>query len=180
MATADILVAIDCDQIMADNPNGGSKDPNNPTWLDANKYFYMITKVSNVISGNAGGELNIGVDIGDNIRWREVSLSNDFENSPSFTNFREEQSGGANLITLPPTLVGGVSNGQPSLKQEPQPVNAGGPPWAASMQSTPYHFWQSTAQNTGKATYQWIFQILDTHGTSHGYFGWDPFITISD
>ncbi len=176
----DILVAIDAETIMANYPNGGGTEAK-PTLLDANKYFYMVVKTASVVSGNAGGELDVSANIGDVIRWREVSLSVNFEYGVAFAGFRAS-SGGAN-IQLPPSLIGGVSGQTVYQVKTPMPKQTSppnSPPWGDVDKDAPYHFWQSTAMAAGKVTYQWVFQIFDQAGTSKGYFGWDPFISISD
>jgi len=179
--TVDILVAIDCDQIIEDyggqdDAHKPSTEPLKPTQLsDPKKYIYMITKSSDVISGNAGDALNIKVKVGDVIRWRETSLTADFDSSTVFANF----------VGYTSANDGRISDPRPEVddKMEPQPVE-GAPPWKIAMKSTPYHYWQCEVKHKkegpdpGKVTYHWIFQIFDPDGKSLGYFAWDPWITI--
>lgn len=170
MATIDILCAIDA----ADLP-ALSQDRNNPT-QGLNPFVYMIVKDANAISGQAGPELNIRAVTGDNVRWRATSLDSNFDLSVVFYNFTASQ--GGNLLSSP-QLLGGVSGGIPFTINEMLPVQ-GIMPWSATNVSTPYDFYQSTVEQAGSVTYQWWFQVNDTHGGLIGYGMWDPFITISN
>jgi nematocidal protein AidA len=174
----DILCAIDTVDILNGYPNP-SQDSTTPTQITAN-LIYMIVQQGSAISGNGQGELNVAANIGDVIRWRELTLSNNFENSVQFYNFSVNTQ---DLITLPPTLVGGVqADGTLSTVQEAMPKQSpSAPPWLpTSVNNTPFHFWESTTESTGSVTYHWQFLIADGNGNVLGYFQWDPFITISE
>ena len=170
----DVLVAIDSDTILSVYGNGGSS-PSSPKPVD-NSYIYMIVAQDDALSGNAGGELNISASNGDNIRWRETTLSMNFNTSVVFAEFSTQQT---SLITSPELVGGFPPDGDVETELEPQPVQ-GTPPWSAKETSTPYHFWQATAESPGTVTYHWVFQIFNSDGTSAGYYSWDPFITITD
>lgn len=173
----DILCAIDAQTILENYPSP-SNDPNNPTSIN-NDLVYMTVKQGSAVTGNGTGELNVQATIGDSLRWRETTLSVNFENSVQFYNF---VSSSQNLITLPPDLVGGVqADGSLSTVDEAMPKHvSGAPPWLpTSVNPTPFHFWQSTTESQGSVTYHWQFLIADRTGTVLGYFQWDPFITIS-
>ncbi len=170
MATIDVLCAIDTEDLPA-----LSQDPNNPT-QGLNQFVYMIVNDANAISGQAGSELNISANIGDNVRWRGTSLSSNFVQSVVFYNFTSE---GGNLLSSP-ILLGGVSGGTPFTINEAMPVQ-GNMPWSTTNVSVPYAYYQSTIEATGKITYQWWFQVNNTsNGALVGYGMWDPFITISN
>ena len=62
----DVLVSIDTETILKKYPNI-SKNPAAPTMIDVN-YMYMVTNQNNVVSGQAGGELNLKAQVGDLIR----------------------------------------------------------------------------------------------------------------
>ena len=174
----DILCAIDAQTILEKYPNP-STNPAAPTVIN-NGLIYMTVKKDQALSGNGGGELKVGIHIGDNLRWREQTLSLNFEYSVQFYNF---VSSSQNLITLPPTLVGGVqADGTLSEKDTAMPKHvSGAPPWLpTSINDAPYHFWQSTAEAAGEVTYHWQFVIADDAGNVKGYFQWDPFIHIED
>jgi nematocidal protein AidA len=78
----DVLVSFDTETILKKYPNP-SKNPAAPTLIDW-RYVYMVTNQDNVISGQAGGELDLKAQVGDLIRWRETSLSLGFENQVVF------------------------------------------------------------------------------------------------
>jgi hypothetical protein len=171
MADIDILCAIDAGELPT-----LSQDSNNPTG-GLNNYVYMIVKSADAISGQAGPELNISANIGDNVRWRATSLDSNFGLSVVFYNFTASQ--GGNLLSSP-TLLGGVNNGTPYTVNEMMPVQ-GNMPWSTTNVAVPYDFYQSTVEGTGSVTYQWSFKVNKTNnGSLVGYGIWDPFITISN
>lgn len=170
MATIDILTAIDA----ADLP-ALSQNRNSPT-SGLNQYIYMIVKDAYAISGQAGPELNIRAVTGDNVRWRVTSLDSNFDLTVVFYNFTA--SAGGNLLSSP-QLLGGVANGTPYTVNEMMPIQ-GTMPWNTTNVATPYDFFQSTVEQAGSVTYQWWFQVNNTHGGLIGYGMWDPFITISN
>ncbi|WP_209311906.1 MULTISPECIES: AidA/PixA family protein [Bradyrhizobium] len=94
----DILVAFDTESILQKYSNP-SKRPDSPTLIDF-RHVYMITNQDNVISGQAGGELDLKAQVGDLIRWRETSLSLGFEKSVIFYRFIGKV--GNELISTPP------------------------------------------------------------------------------
>ncbi len=175
MSTIDILCAFDTAKILALNPTP-SKNSNSPTPITSDLLYMIVTKDSSV-SGNGTGDLRVKAAVGDQLRWREESLSNNFDTSVLFYNF---VSNGQNLITLPPTLVGGIqANGVVISTLEVQPNAAAAPPWlSAGAVQTPYHYWQTTTEAKGSVTYHWQFAISDSRGNLLGYFQWDPYITI--
>ncbi len=171
MATTDILTAIDVQSLPK-----LSQDKNSPT-EGLNAYIYMIVKNDKVISGQAGAELNIKASQGDVIRWRETSLSGNFDSSVMFYQF---VSNGGTLLQ-DPQLIGGVNNGTPYTIQGIDPIYKMTGPWDSTTVTYPYHYYQSTVMAQGKVTYHWRFQVNDTHsGALVGYGSWDPFITIGN
>ena len=168
----DILIAIDTDDLPQ-----LSQDINNPT-SGLNNFVYMIVKDSSAVSDQDGPELTISANIGDNVRWRAESLSNNFEYSVMLYNFQATQDSETLLST--PTLVGGVKNDHPYTINEIMGIQ--GPlPISGTNISTPYSFMQSTVEATGNVTYQWMFQVNKTNdGSLVGYGIWDPFIKISN
>ncbi len=178
MADIDILCAIDAETIMEQHPNGGGSTADSAVYA-GNENIYMVVKSGEAISGQAGAELNVRASIGDNVRWREVSLSVNFDYGVVFAAFTTS----TQLIQVPPSLIGGVAGSTVYHILTPMPVQTSPPntpPWSATSKDAPYHFWQSTVMATGSVTYHWVFQIFDDRGNSKGYFKWDPFITISD
>ncbi len=173
MATIDILCAINA----ADLPTL-SRDSTSPTG-GLNSYVYMIVRNESVISGQAGPELDIKANIGDNVRWRSTSLDASFDLSVVFYNFTATAGG---KLLSPPLLLGGVSsgsNGTAFTINEQMPVQ-GAMPWSATNVAVPYDYFQSTVESTGSVTYQWWFRVNHTDGGLVGYGMWDPFIQISN
>lgn len=178
MSTINVLVGIDCETIIA-NYTGGTES--SPTAV-SNSNFYMIVNQANALSGQAGGELNVAGNIGDNLRWRAESLSLNFDYDAVFVQF-VQTGGGSDLMTLPPQLIGGAKSGGGAFtKNAPLPLNStgGGDVFSTENVDQPYYFYQSTLESTGKVTYHWVVQIFDSSGNSLGYFQWDPYITISN
>ncbi|MBS9440327.1 hypothetical protein EAE89_00805 [Photorhabdus heterorhabditis] len=75
----DILVCVDARSIIKKYPSL-SQDPENPTLIN-DELFYYITNFSNIYipENNTNGKMEIKAYIGDNIRWRAISLSQQFE-----------------------------------------------------------------------------------------------------
>lgn len=170
MSDIDILCAIDAAELPT-----LSQDRNNPTG-GLNQWVYMIVKDANAISGQAGPELNISANIGDNVRWRATSLDSNFDLTVVFYNFTAQ---GGNLLTSP-QLIGGVNGGTPVTINQMMPVQ-GNMPWNTTSVAVPYDYYQSTVESVGSVTYQWSFQVNNTsNGSLVGYGIWDPFITISN
>jgi hypothetical protein len=160
----DVLVSFDTTEILrlCKNP---SKDPNRPTQISPNQVF-MITTQNNVISGQAGGELDLKAQVGDLIRWRETTLSLGFENSAIFYQF--VATGGNDLISTPTPREAEVTVPVPNPKDPVHPKN----------QHISNYFWSSETLKTGRVVYHFNFMICDRNGAVAGYFWWDPFITI--
>ena len=99
--TVQILAVIDAETIMERYPNP-SKDENRPTGLsrdDLQKTIYMVTRHSDVISGQASWELNVGADRGDYLNWRAGSLS--LDNFLDVDLYKFNAISGGNLIRDP-------------------------------------------------------------------------------
>lgn len=162
----DVLIAIDAATIVS--KFGTSKDPKNPVQVTDPSLIYMITKQSDIVSGNAGNELNLQADTEDVIRWRETSLSLNGDYVGILYAFQE--TAGANLISPPVPLEAKV---KVPLPNPADPLHPG-------TQEVENYFWESTVLNPGNVTYHFSFMIVDRHGNVAGYYWWDPFITISD
>lgn len=172
MSTIDVLVAIDTTTIMSTYPNP-SQDPNNPTFIDF-KYIYMITNSANVISGQAGGELDLKAQTGDLIRFREYSLSGGFDTTPRFYKFliTDSKPAAEELISTPGyrKAVGSTAVPNPTDLAHPK------------CQTAENYYWSTEALMPGRVTYHFYFSlnIRNSDGTCKtvGYYQWDPFISI--
>ncbi|MBS9439096.1 hypothetical protein EAE91_18730 [Photorhabdus noenieputensis] len=73
--TVDVLICVDVDGII-NNYNKLGTNPDNPAMVD-NKYFHYITNNENadIPEDNATGKLIVKVGVGDTVRWRVISLT---------------------------------------------------------------------------------------------------------
>ncbi|TNH44154.1 hypothetical protein EP164_06860 [Photorhabdus luminescens subsp. sonorensis] len=73
--TVDVLICVDVDGII-NNYNKLGTNPDNPTMVE-NKYFHYVTNNENayIPEDNATGELIVKMGVGDTIRWRVISLT---------------------------------------------------------------------------------------------------------
>lgn len=160
----DILVSIDTETILSKYPNI-SKNPAAPTLIDVN-HVYMVTNQNNVISGQAGGELNLKAQVGDLIRWRETSLSQSFETAVVFYKFISGQ--GNDLISTPTPRKATASVAVPNTSN----------PSVPSCQKVDNYYWSSETLAVGSVTYHFNFLIVNRDCQIVGCCSWDPFITI--
>lgn len=165
MAQIDVMSVIDTQTIIS--TYGKNSDPNNPRQVSANM-IYMVTRQGNALGGNGGGELNIGAETGDQIRWQATSATLDSEYNVIFYSF--VATGGGNLISTP----------QANLAQMKTPLPNPQDPLHPTTQTVQVYYWSSNVNQPGRVTYHFNFMILDRHGNVQGYYWWDPFITISD
>lgn len=161
----DIICNFDTETIQTAYPNP-SQDINNPTLIDWQN-VYMITNKDNVISGQAGGELDLSASVGDLIRWRETSLSLGFEKTVIFYKF---VSNADQLISTPTLRKATASSALPN------PTN----PSAPTCQKVDNYYWSSECLSEGRVTYHFYFMIVDRQCKPCGYYQWDPFISIHD
>ncbi|KVD78920.1 inclusion body protein [Burkholderia sp. ABCPW 14] len=157
----DVLVAVDTETILQKYPN--ASNPNNPLLIDWH-HIDLITNQDNVISGQAGGELNLKAEAGDLVRWRESSVSLGFEKQVIFYKFIANQ--GGELITTP------------RLAETSLPVPNTSDPAKPKCQTVQNYFWSSEVLKRGRVTYHFQFVILDRRCQICGCCQWDPFITI--
>ncbi|KVV45831.1 inclusion body protein [Burkholderia territorii] len=160
----DVLVSIDTETILKNYPNP-SKDPKNPTLIDW-KHVYMVTNQDNVVSGQAGGELDLKAQVGDLIRWRETSLSLGFEKQVIFYGFIANQ--GRELISTP----------TPRKATASVPIPNPSSPSTPTCQKLDNYYWSSETLSEGRVIYHFYFQIIDRNCQSLGCYQWDPFISI--
>jgi len=160
----DVLVAIDTATILQKYPNI-SKSAENPTLIDV-KHVFMITNQDNVVSGQAGGELDLKAQVGDLIRWRESSLSLGFETSAIFYKFIGNV--GNELISTPTPRKAEASCAVPNTSSPSTPT----------CQPISNFYWSSETLKCGRVTYHFNFMIVDRNCKPVGYCSWDPFISI--
>ncbi|MFI9205758.1 inclusion body family protein [Streptomyces sp. NPDC053048] len=156
-----VLISFDAFTIHKRYPNP-SQNPTSPTTVASN-LIYMTTRQDRVI-GYPGAELNVKATPGDIIRWRETTLSLNFDYSALLYKF-VPQSGG-NLISPPEVRV--------AERVVPVPKNG---TTDFEIQEIKDHYWTTDILKTGRVQYQFYFQLLDGKNRL-GYFKWDPYITI--
>ncbi len=162
-----VLIAIDAETIIA--TLGTNSDPNNPVQVTDASLIWMITKNADVVTGNAGNELNIKAETEDVIRWRESTLSLNSDYTALLYKF-DQTGGDPDLISPPDPLLAKVKVPLPNSANPLQP----------GSQEIESYFWETTVLNPGTVTYHFMFMIVGRDGTVAGYYWWDPFITISD
>jgi nematocidal protein AidA len=169
----DIFINIDTESLINAYPNP-STDPAAPTGISHN-FAYMVAPSAHVKSGQATGDLTISADVGDNIRWRMLSMSG----NTSFS---------ANLMNLKRFSGGQVTSVVEGKLIEPQtPVPEGGPgnillpPTYVTKIQDDFYLSADVVTN-GTENYNVSFAVLSYHNgnlKALGYFVWDPTITAS-
>lgn len=165
MATADVMITIDSETIVT--TYGRNTNSANPPLINPN-YIYMVVAQKNVINGQGGGELSLRVRVGDNIRWRESSLSGGTEQQVLMYQF---------VSTDPSNQL--ISNPEPLVTHPTVPMPDPNNPTRPTPTEITDNFWQCTAKNRGSVTYHFKFMVTDRDCNVLGYYQWDPFITIT-
>jgi nematocidal protein AidA len=160
----DVLVVVDAETII--ESYGKNTDPSNPTQVTAG-LIYMITKQADVVSGNAGNELNFKARTLDVIRWRETTLSLSAAYDAILYGF--VAAAGGDLISPPLPLLADVRTPLPNPADPTHP----------GAQTIKSYFWTSTVLAAGSVTYHFNFMIVDRDGVVQGYYWWDPFIQVT-
>lgn len=161
----DILTVFDTEGIRKRYPEP-SKNANIPTYVD-HSLIFMVTDADNVVKGQGGAELNVKAVVGDTLRWREANISLGFEDTALF--YRFLATAGGNLISTP----------TPLLAEADLPVPNPLDPLHPKVQKVQNHFWNSVVLAKGAVTYRFYFMLVNRDGSIHGYYQWDPYITIS-
>jgi hypothetical protein len=165
--TIDVLIAVDTDTILQQYP--GATDPNNPVQVTSNPPpIFMIAKQGDVVSGEAGNELNLVAEVMDTVRWRETTLTLNADYTTILYKF--VATGGDQLISPPVPLLATVNTPLPNPADPLHPTS----------QTIKSYFWNTTVLDVGSVTYHFSFMILDRNGNPKGYYWWDPFITIKN
>ncbi len=165
----DILCTID-----AENLGDLSRSRFKPTKVDPDCVF-MIVRHAKAISGDAGANLRISANLGDNLRWRAMSLSCNLDLCVTLYNFVSRWT----LLTQP-VLLGGYQNSRLYTIKGNIPVE--GPlPLQLRRAAAPYHYFQSTVQATGEILYEWWFKVTEVKsGKSRGCGKWGGVVNISN
>lgn len=171
----DILTVIDAKSLMDDYAaNPGTKDfpttPANPA-----KYMYMLVKRSEANNMEAQPELSVAVKTGDVVNWRATSMTTN--TSLATLLYRMHISQGDDLVTAPAPIG-------PVQVDVPDPVTDGNVVSSIGTQRFYDFYFQATAVRPGspgmnQVTYQQFIMLTDNQGNPVGYFGWDPYLTIT-
>ncbi|EST18846.1 inclusion body family protein [Streptomyces roseochromogenus] len=155
-----VLISYDAFTIKERYPNP-SQDPNNPTHV-GHDLIYMTTRQDSII-GMPGAELNIAASPGDLIRWRETTLSLNFDYSALLYRYVS-----ADQHLISPPQVRRID------ARLPLPIPNS---HEFETQDIEQHYWSTEVLKLGTVTYRFFFQLLDGKNRL-GFFQWDPFITI--
>ncbi|MCA6222050.1 AidA/PixA family protein [Photorhabdus antumapuensis] len=181
--SVDILICVDVEAIISNYDLSKSKTLGTAKSVH-NKYFYYITSTGNLYTpkNNAQGELEVTVNVADDIRWRPMSLTQQFEYTVLLCKMRLQSADNSDvsLITLPQLDYGDISipylakddnNNVDNVVYKRDGENNGG------LITRYYH--QSTAQRAGRGSYVWYMKIYRKKQLI-GYIGHDPYITVLD
>ncbi|TNH44158.1 AidA/PixA family protein [Photorhabdus luminescens] len=179
----DILICVDAEAIVSRHDLSKSQTLGTAKAV-SNDYFYYITSTGNLYApkNNAKGELEITVNVGDVIRWRPMSLTQQFEYTVLLCQMTGTAigGGGVTLISLPELDYGDISipylakddnNNISSVVYKRDGENSGG------LITRYYH--HSTAQKEGYGQYTWYMKIYRKRQLI-GYVCHDPFIKVLD
>ncbi|MFD0709097.1 hypothetical protein C6H64_20495 [Photorhabdus luminescens] len=179
----DILICVDAEAIVSHYDLSKSQTLETAKVV-SNNYFYYITSTGNLYTpkNNAQGELEITVNVADDIRWRPMSLTQQFEYTVLLCHMKGTAISGndVTLITLPKLDYGDISipylakadnNNINSVVYKRDGESHGG------LITRYYH--QSTAQREGFGQYTWYMKIYRKRQLI-GYVCHDPFIRVLD
>ncbi|WP_289995349.1 AidA/PixA family protein [Photorhabdus laumondii] len=168
----DILVAVDVESLLGSlNKTQGEYN------LVGGKYIHMMTYDGTVISDQGGSALNISAEIGDVIRWREVTLSADSNYSIVLTEFSHSFGEDLEKYLTKASVI-------PTYKYIPVLENINPLKIVPATYKVQSHYWQCTVidrPESGKVTLQYTFkfQVFNNIGRFMGGGMWDPYITIT-
>lgn len=170
-----ILNVIDTEYVKAHYSNP-SKDPNNPTGIDHNSEFMIVTGARSIISGQGGPVLNFGANPGDEVSFRAVSIYDNSDDAVIVYGIKPF-GGSSNLFN---TFVSDVVTLTAAIVPDTSKIN--GIP--ATTQAI--NFTSLDSKVRGKGTENFVVQFglytLGKDGETQslfGYFSWDPTITVS-
>lgn len=158
-----VMIAFDAFSIAKRYPSA-SRNPDAPTQVD-HELIYMTTRHDRIV-GTSGAELNFRANPRDIVRWRETTLSLNSEYSALLYRYVS----GDPLISTPRIVVGDGTYPMPKEGSDGRPEFV--------TQDYEDHYWEADVRKTGRVTYRFYFQVLDSDLKPVGYFQWDPFITI--
>lgn len=163
----DIMVVIDTEYVIENSGIKGTVA--NPTGIGHNQLF-MITQPSDLVSGQATGDLAIRAVTGDTIRWYSTSLSGNTDQSA--------------IIYSAPYWTGDYVTSNPVMEviTSKRPIPDSKTPTSFTTEIEKIFFMQCTVENPGTQKYYVYFYIVDKNPKSGeltpvSYYFWDPSIT---
>jgi hypothetical protein len=184
MSTYHVLIVFDTELIMRTYGKGGTLSAPIQIMSQPPTGIYMVTRSSIAISGQGGGELTVGVVVGDEIRWRPTSLALGAQHSVLLYDCFVYANGNQNCVSTP--MINGkmVYSVVPILGPTPGSI----PIMQTSFIDDVY--WSCKALKATPKTgtlnveYHFKFQIEGVGNTGEptilGYYEWDPFIVINN
>ncbi|MEO9966381.1 MAG: inclusion body family protein [Reichenbachiella sp.] len=164
-----VQVTIDTEAIINDFPSP-STDPANPTGI-GHQYQYMVVTDGASISGQGGADLNFAAQVGDNVRFHGTSASDNFENALLI--YGIDRFGGDQVFS-PFMSFTYVKNGVAPTGVNVLPAHIG---------SQQFWFYEGRVIAEGVENFKVVFALYsrDSNGLPivHGYFSWDPTVTVN-
>ncbi|MCA6222600.1 AidA/PixA family protein [Photorhabdus antumapuensis] len=146
--TVDILICVDTRSIIEKYPSL-SQNPENPTLINDELFYYIVSIDNLYIPGNnATGKMEIKAYVGDNIRWRSVSLTQQFE----YTTILYEMTGTVinETITIPKLYQSEINSGYISNNSDRLDIE---------HELIKRYYFQSIAIRSGGGKCSWIIAI---------------------
>ena len=158
-------------QDIGSNSPGGKPDNPLGVWYED---IYMVGSANYVIDGQATAQLNIKANVGDEIRWAGISLSENISYSVIIyeINWNPDKK---NSVQVTPDPSPNVVFPMVPIPDTNNPVKYG-------IQTVPEYFLSSNISARGWEAYLVKFYITQNDSgtpTTLGYFYWDPSIDVS-
>ncbi|CDL86734.1 AidA/PixA family protein [Xenorhabdus cabanillasii] len=183
----DVLVVVDAQSIMkyiTDKKITNDNNVDKPIFLgNTTEYIHMLTPPNkeHYIKGQGTSELWIKVNIGDVVRWREVTLSKDSEYSAALLKLKPVGGTPKNYFAAP--TVQPIHSYIPVLKSDNSIPNPD--PLEVNFQEAIGYYWETSIKNMpvpGKSITQcYTFTVgIYKNGNPKAYVQWDPAIVLDN
>lgn len=178
----DVLIAFDVEEILKKNNNALGTEPYQATSLGNDPdSVYMITpladaadgygqgSVQGVYQGEAGSNLLLKANVGDEIYWRTASLT--YTESYKCFLYR--------LEAITGDLLGDISYHTENVN-EPYPVQGWPDNNSVKAEQRADYWVQATVRSPGQETYAFVAAVYDRRAQLKGYVTWDAYITVNN
>ncbi|WP_080423399.1 AidA/PixA family protein [Burkholderia ubonensis] len=181
MSTINIEVVFDADTIWSENRGkiNGSNSADNPLQIGYDGIF-MVASNKYVVDNQASATLDIKANVGDEIRWGGITLSENIKYSAIIYEIEYYPNPPQNYQGHPSTQVTRDPVANVSFPTVPIPNTEN--PVKYGPQTSPEYYLSADVLKKGYESYQVRFYITDNEsGTPKtlGYFRWDPWIIVS-